>query len=84
MINSTLQNGLTGLQAAYQGMTQSASDVARLNIQTQDAGADITAALTGSAQPLLELRMNQTLFDASARVVSASDAMVGSLLDITA
>ncbi|HDZ08178.1 flagellar biosynthesis protein FlgE [Pseudohongiella sp.] len=83
MINSTMQAGLNGMQAAYQGMANSANDIARLNVRTNDAGADINAAVTGFAQPLVELRMNQTLFDASANVVGTSDAMVGSLLDVT-
>lgn len=83
MINSTMQNGLNGMQAAYQGLTHSANDIARLNTHTHDAGADINAAVTGFAQPLVELRMHQTLFDASANVVETSDAMLGSLLDVT-
>lgn len=83
MINSTAQNGLLGMQTAYQGMAQSASDIARVNTRNDDAGADINAAVTGFAQPLVELRMQQTLFDASARVVATSDAMAGSLLDVT-
>lgn len=83
MINSTMQNGLVGMQAAYQGMTQSATDIARFNTRTDDVGADINATVTGFAQPLVELRTQQTLFDASARVVGTSDAMVGSLLDVT-
>lgn len=83
MINSTMQTGLSGMQNAYQGMAQAATDIARLNIRTEDAGAGINAAVSGFAQPLLELRTNQTLFDASANVVGASDAMVGSLLDVT-
>lgn len=84
MISSTMQQGLAGMQTAYQGMTRSATDIARFNTQTQDAGAGINAEISGFAQPLLELRMNQTLFDASANVVRASDTMVGTLLDITA
>jgi flagellar hook protein FlgE len=83
MINSTMQNGLSGMHTAYQAMTQAATEVVRSSTQTHDAGADINAAVTGFAQPLLDLRMNQTLFDASASVVSASDAMIGSLLDVT-
>lgn len=83
MISATMQNGLSGMQTAYQGMTQSASDIARLNSRTQDAGTGINAAVAGFAQPLLELRVNQVFFDASANVVSTSDAMVGSLLDVT-
>lgn len=83
MINSTIQTGLSGMQTAYQAMAQSATEIARFNVRTSDAGAETNAEVTGFAQPLIELRLNQTFFDASAKVVSASDAMVGSLLDIT-
>lgn len=83
MINSAMHNAVSGMQSAYQGMTQAASDISRLNTRTMDAGADINAAVTGFSQPLLELHTNQTLFDASATVVSASDTMIGTLLDVT-
>lgn len=82
MINSTIQNGFAGMQAAYQGMAQSATDIARKG-RNEDAGADINAAVTGFARPLVELRMQQSLFDASAKVVGTSDAMLGYLLDVT-
>ena len=45
MINSTTQYGLSGMQSAYQGMTRAATDIAGLNNRTQDAGADINAAI---------------------------------------
>ncbi|MEX0740401.1 MAG: hypothetical protein WD071_13745 [Pseudohongiella sp.] len=83
MINSTMQSGLHGMQTAYQGMTQSAADIARLNTRNNDAGANINAELSGVTEPLVALRMNQNLFDASAKVLSTSDAMIGSLLDVT-
>ena len=72
------------MQSAYRATTQAATDIARLNIRTEDAGADINAAVSGFAQPLLEVHTSQRLFDASARVVSASDVMIGTLLDVTA
>ncbi len=84
MINSSMQYGLAGMQSAYRATTQAATDIARLNIRTEDAGADINAAVSGFAQPLLEVHTSQSLFDASARVVSASDVMIGTLLDVTA
>ncbi|OFE12402.1 hypothetical protein PHACT_03995 [Pseudohongiella acticola] len=84
MTDSTMQIGLGGMQSAYQAMTQAATSVIRASSQTHDAGADINTAVSGLAQPLLDLRMNQTLFDASANVVTTSDAMIGSLLDVTA
>lgn len=84
MINSTTQYGLSGMQSAYQGMTRAATDIAGLNNRTQDAGADINAAIGGYAQPLVELHTNLTLFDASANVVSTADDLIGALLDVTA
>jgi len=83
MIKPAMQNALSGMHTAHQGMTQSATDIARLNVQTRDAGAVINNELTGLANPLVELRMNQMLFDASASVVGTTDAMIGSLLDVT-
>lgn len=89
MLIPAAQQGFYGMQTASQGMTRAATEIAQFGrtapLNNAGPDTDTTAPNTtpGSlTEPLIDLKVNQTLFSASARVVETSDAMVGSLLDI--
>ncbi|MDN3637619.1 hypothetical protein QWY82_02245 [Simiduia curdlanivorans] len=95
---SLLNQGLQGLQKSQQEIQRSANDIARLNIEptSQANPADPTQA--GQAQPsdqkvessqdvvepLINLRRQEQLFNASAQIVKTADETLGSLLDVKA
>lgn len=96
MINSVLNEGLRGMQHSQREMHKSAHEIAHANVR-QDASVEQNpedAAIppvyepqksgsTGDiAEPLIELRRQELLFTASARVVSVADDTLGSLLDV--
>jgi len=77
--SSLLNTGLNGMQKSHQAIQQSASDVVR-------AGT-VDKAISGTldiAEPLLNIQQEQHVFDASAKVVSVADDLLGTLLDIKA
>jgi len=76
-ISGAAQYGMLGIQRGMAGMERNAADIAsadRLN----------GAAATDVSRPLVEQRENLRQVEASAKVVQAGDAMVGSLIDIMA
>lgn len=79
MLIPAAQQGFYGMQTASQGMNRAATEIAQFGrtVVADSAAASLT-------EPLIDLKMNQTLFSASAQVVGTSDAMVGSLLDVFA
>mgnify|MGYP003108994658 CR=1 FL=1 len=76
MINSVMQIGFTGMRNAYAGMVQSSQQIASAG--TQEFGASMPQLL----ENMVALKENQRLFDASAKVVTTSDQMLGTLLDL--
>lgn len=75
------------MQFAWQGMAQSAHQIASAGTTARDSGADINAALSGNintAEPMVSLKVNLQLFNASAKVFDTADSMIGSLLDVRA
>ena len=97
MINSVLNEGVRGMQQSQREMHKSAHEIAHANVR-QDASVaqDLEdsaippvyepqkSGSTGDiAEPLIELRRQELLFTASARVVSVADDTLGSLLDVS-
>lgn len=76
MINSAMQIGFTGMRNAYAGMEQSSQQIASAG--RQEYGASMPELLEG----MVALKENQQLFDASAKVVTTSNQMLGTLLDL--
>jgi uncharacterized protein YukE len=78
---------INSMQFAWQGMAQSAYQIASAGTTARDSGADINAAVAGSfntAEPMVNMKVNLHLFNASAKVFDAADSMIGSLLDVRA
>jgi len=70
---SAFQSGLAGVQSGLQQLNKNSADIARAN--QPDADVDITSALVSN------LSAEQQI-EASLKVIEASNATVGTLLDI--
>lgn len=79
MINSVLNAGVQGMQQSQRQINQSASEIAK--VSTSQAPLNTASELT---EPLINMKLEQNVFDASAKVVSSADAMLGVLLDTKA
>ncbi len=75
---SVLNIGLGGMQQSRREMAEDAHTIANAgNSGPVDTTLDI-------AEPMINMKLEQNIFDASAEVVKTADEMVGSLLDIMA
>lgn len=79
MIAGVLNQGLAGMQQSAREMAKSAEQI---------AGAVKTPAedlsLSDISEPIINMKIQQNIFDASAKVVEAADTTLGVLLDIKA
>lgn len=78
-----------GLQRSSESMQSSAQDIASL--ATKSVGGtsvggtpSAEASVMDVVEPMVNMKIQQNIFDASAKVISVSDDMLGSLLDIKA
>ena len=96
MINSVLNEGLRGLHTSARELQKSAHEIAQFNVREEDPASGTSAedqtilpvarsqeaADAGDiAEPVIELKRQELLFTASARVVKVADDTLGSLLD---
>ncbi len=96
MISSVMNEGLRGMQHSQREMLKSAHEIAHANVR-QDSAApqnpeDATippvdepqkSGSSGNiAEPLVELRRQELVFNASAKIISVADDTLGSLLDV--
>jgi len=72
---SSMQSGLSGIQSGLQSLNNNAAKIA--NAGTLQTNTDIT-------EPLVNMISDKQQVQASTKVVEASSAMLGSILDITA
>ncbi len=79
MINSVLSVGVQGLQQSQSRINKAAEEIAQ--IPTSQSPLNTAAELV---DPLIDMKFEQNVFDASAKVVSSADAMLGVLLDTKA
>jgi hypothetical protein len=99
MINSVINEGARALQSSQKDLARAAADIARsserneaVRPETNIGSASFnpveesveTAAPGGFAEPIVELKRQELLFNAAAEVVSTGDQVLGSLLDIDA
>jgi flagellar hook protein FlgE len=80
--SSVLGIGLRGLQQSSQSINQSANEIAQAG--TLQASREGTGSTQDLVEPLVNLKIEQNIFDASANVVKVGDEMIGSILDIKA
>ena len=74
-----LNIGVTGMQQSLREMAKSADQIAGA---VKTPAEDIT--LNDISEPIVNLKMQRHVFDASAKVVEAADNTIGALLDIKA
>jgi flagellar hook protein FlgE len=80
--SSVLGIGLRGLQQSSQSINQSANEIAQAG--TLQASREGTGSTQDLVEPLVNMKIEQNIFDASANVVKVGDEMIGSILDIKA
>lgn len=72
---SALQQGLNGMQRSQAGVLDASQRIASANLSTPTEDL---------VEPLIDLKVEELLFTASAKVVKTADDLIGSLLDVTA
>lgn len=78
MINSVLDQGLKGMQQSQRDMLQAADQI----VKAKAPGPDGTTLGDGDlAAPIVELKRQEHIFNASAKIVSVADKTLGSLID---
>lgn len=93
MINSVLNQGLAGMQSSQHKMLEAAKEIATVAApaETPNPGMSPVQEPSGRTlrepndlvEPLIELRRQEHLFTASAKIVSVADQTLGSLIDVT-
>jgi len=78
-IGSVLQQGLTGMQQSQRAMLKSANEIVKAGTTARE-----DSGIIGIVEPLIDMKIQQQVFDASAKIVKVADETVGSLLDIKA
>ncbi len=79
MIDSVLSTGVQGMQQSQRQINKAADEIAQ--VSTSQTPLNTASELT---DPLINMKFEQNVFDASAKVVSSADAMLGVLLDTKA
>ncbi len=98
MVSSVINEGVRGLQLAQRELNKSANEIARVNVNepsqaetlTSDENtplapldaAEESASQRDISEPLIELRRQEQIFNANARVVSVGNETIGSLIDV--
>ena len=98
MVNSVINEGSRGLQLAQREIARSANEIARTNVNevsqadnVTDADATALSPVDASqelasqrdiSEPLVELRRQEQIFNANAKVVSIANETIGSLIDV--
>lgn len=78
-VDSILSTGLQGMQQSQRNLGSAATEIAQA--ATLERPSESSRSL---AQPLVEMKFDQHVFDASAKVVSTADELLGTLLDTKA
>jgi hypothetical protein len=76
MIGSVFSSAISGIHTGMNSLARSGQEIARANIPAEEGGTE------DLAPPLVEQIEGKTQVQASARVVEAGSATLGSLLDI--
>ena len=100
MVTQVLNEGARGMQASQREMVKAANEIARANIRPdstkpesqQDTSTPLSPVEAGQkseafgdiTEPLIELRRQELVFNASAKLVSTADKTLGTLLDTDA
>jgi flagellar hook protein FlgE len=77
-VGSVINQGLIGMQKSQSSMYQSAQQIAGM------AKEGASASTQDLAENLVNLKVQQNVFDSSAKVVKTASDTIGTLLDIKA
>jgi hypothetical protein len=77
MISSAVQSGMAGINRGIRGLSQDATEIANAAQMGGSSTRDISKPLVGQMQDVRQV-------ESSAKVIEASDEMIGRLLDVTA
>ncbi len=78
-IASAFQQGVSGLHSSSKNIVESANDIVRSGtVERAPSGASTIV------EPLVKIRQQQHVFDASAQVVKVADDALGALIDTKA
>ena len=77
-VGSAVNQGLIGMQRSQSSMFQSAQQIAIAATQ------GVNASQQDLAENMVNLKVQQNLFDANAKVVKTANDTLGSLLDVKA
>ena len=75
-ISSVMQTGLQGMQNSQAEILKSADQIVRAGTIDKDSNAVIDFA-----EPIVNMKIEQRVFDASAKIVKTADEMLGTLMD---
>lgn len=84
-ISSALQTGLNGMQNSQAEIQKSADQIVRSG--TVELSGTVEKDSTSSldiAEPIVNMKIEQQIFDASAKMVKTADEMLGTVMDIKA
>ncbi|GAB1261492.1 flagellar basal body rod C-terminal domain-containing protein [Aurantivibrio plasticivorans] len=79
MISSVINTGLQGLQSSSREIVKSADDIVKAGTTERD-----NSNISDIAEPIVNMAIEQQVFDASAKIVKVGDEMLGTLMDIKA
>ena len=78
-LSSVMQTGLNGMLNSQSEIQKSAGQIVRAGTVDSD-----TSTATDFAEPIINMKIEQRVFDASAKIVKTADEMLGTLMDIKA
>lgn len=78
MLNSVLNQGLSGLQQSQREMVKAADQIAKANAPGPNGS---TLGNGDLATPTVEMVRQEHIFNASAKIVSVANNTLGSLID---
>lgn len=78
-LNSVMQTGLAGMLNSQSAIQKSAEQIVQAGTIEKD-----TSTTTDLAEPIVNMKIEQRVFDASAKIVKTADEMLGTLMDIKA
>lgn len=78
-IGSIMQTGLEGMRTSQNKISQSADQIVKASTLNKD-----TSSNGDIIEPIVDMKAEQHVFDASAKIVKAADEMLGTLMNIKA
>ena len=78
-LSSVMQTGLNGMLRSQAEIQKSAEQIVRAGTIDKDS-----STITDFAEPIVNMKIEQHVFDASAKIVKTADGMLGTLMNIRA